>query len=211
MSKSLFVKKVSNEELSLDDAILKATFGEAMSHVIAESPWAASYPYCPEVAFQIVHSPDFIALHYQVSEEFVKAQAIRANESVWEDSCVEFFLSLDNKQTYYNFEFNVLGTGLIGYGSAVKADRNRLSAEQIETVDTLTQVIKRNGAKKWSIFLLIPKKILHMEDFSGKTMHGNFYKCGDALPNPHFVAWNTIDHPTPNFHLPQFFGALNFE
>lgn len=211
MAKSLLIKKVANQDLSLDYDVLKNTFGSKSVNHIDQCPWREAFPYAPYATFKIVHSADYIGLYYAVEENFVKAQAIRANENVWEDSCVEFFISLDNKQTYYNFEFNVLGTGLIGYGPSVKAERNRLSAEKIDTVATLTQVVKHNGEKKWEIYLIIPKTLFAIENFDGNTFHGNFYKCGDGLPNPHFIAWNTIDHPSPNFHLPQFFGDLDFE
>jgi hypothetical protein len=40
---------------------------------------------------------------------------------------------------------------------------------------------------------------------------GNFYKCGDSLSVPHFLSWQPIDNPTPNFHLEKFFGELDFE
>lgn len=210
MSKSLFVPKVADSALLLDYAVLSNTFSSIEKQEIDNCPWASEFPYIPEVTFQIVHSADLIGIHYSVKEEFLRANAIRANENVWEDSCVEFFVSLDNKQTYFNFEFNVLGTGLIGYGSAVKEERNRLTAEEIETVSSITQVVKTNDSKTWEIFLTIPKALLTKEDLTGKTVHGNFYKCGDALPKPHFIAWNAIDNPSPNFHLPQFFGELNF-
>jgi hypothetical protein len=39
----------------------------------------------------------------------------------------------------------------------------------------------------------------------------NFYKCGDETPEPHFLSWNPIDLPKPNFHVPQFFGQLELE
>lgn len=211
MSQHLFVKKVSNENLSCEDGVLKETFGQVESHKIANCPWKEQYPYQPEVSFKIIHSADFIGLYYNVSEEFVKAQAIRANENVWEDSCVEFFVSLDNKESYYNFEFNVLGTGLIGYGPAVKSERNRLSVEQIDSIEVLTQLTKKQGKKTWEMYLIIPKSIITTSELSGKTFHANFYKCGDGLPNPHFISWANIDHPSPNFHLPQFFAELEFE
>lgn len=28
---------------------------------------------------------------------------------------------------------------------------------------------------------------------------------------PHYIAWNAVDHPTPNFHLPQYFGELHLK
>jgi len=160
MSKSLFVKKVNNQDLALEYRVLQHTFASVDVHAIDNAPWHEQYPYKPQVTFKMVHSVDSLGICYTVHEEFVKANAIRANERVFEDSCVEFFFSLDNKKTYYNFEFNVLGTGLIGYGPAVKAERNRLSAEIIDAVDTMTIVTKQDGLKSWEIFLIIPKSIL---------------------------------------------------
>ena len=45
----------------------------------------------------------------------------------------------------------------------------------------------------------------------GARMTANFYKCGDKLQTPHFLSWNRIDLPSPNFHRPDFFGTLEFE
>ena len=211
MSKSLIVKRIEglSSKDNYSDVVL--ALKDVPWHAIDQSPWLADYPYEPKATFQIAYTATHIVIHYDIQEEFVKAQYIRPNENVWEDSCVEFFLSLDGKQHYYNFEFNVLGTGLIGYGPAVKSLRSRLTAEQIEQVDVLTQVRKIGGIKQWNSILFIPIALFDGVSLAGNTFHGNFYKCGDGLPNPHFVAWNNIDLPSPSFHQPSFFGELRFE
>lgn len=195
---------------SINFESLRFAFRELDWHPIANAPWQNEFPYVPTVKFQIAYDSEHIFIHYFVQEEFVKANYIRANENVWEDSCVEFFISFDNKETYYNFEFNALGTGLIGYGPAIKSERNRLTAEEIDTVDAYTQLRKINGKKEWEVGLVIPKAIFGDVSLQGNTFHANFYKCGDGLPNPHFLAWNPINLPKPNFHRPDFFGELNF-
>ena len=180
---------------------------------IDQVAWPDQYPYKPEAKFQIAYTDHNIIIHFDVQEEFVKAQFIRPNENVWEDSCVEFFLSLDNKETYYNFEFNALGTGLIGYGPSIKTERSRLAEDQILTVDSLIQVKTIKGKKSWQQILIIPIELFGItsNELPGKLAHANFYKCGDGLPNPHFISWNLIENPTPNFHLPQYFGEIRFE
>ena len=205
---SIQVQKIHVPSINLES--LRFAFNELDWHSIANAPWVAEYPYQPQVRFQIAYDAEHIFLHYYVQEEFVKATYIRPNENVWEDSCVEFFLSLDNKETYYNFEFNVLGTGLIGYGPAVKSERNRLSKKQIESVNVYTQLRKIDGKKEWEISLVIPTILFREKELEGKTFHANFYKCGDGLPQPHFLAWNNIDLPSPNFHTPDFFGEISF-
>ena len=42
-------------------------------------------------------------------------------------------------------------------------------------------------------------------------MRGNFYKCGNQLPKPHFLSWNPIPTDNVQFHCPEFFGELDFE
>lgn len=211
--KELIVKKIDLTGVELDYASLsKGLFGLDWNQ-IDQAPWQTEFPVNPEVKFQIAYDQESIYVHYHVQEEFVKAQYIRPNENIWEDSCVEFFISFDDRQTYYNFEFNVLGAGLIGYGTSDKASRNRLTAEEILSVSTFTQVKNIQGNKTWDTILVIPISLFgkKADELVGKTVQANFYKCGDSLPNPHFVAWNNIDFPKPNFHLPAFFGEIKFQ
>ena len=39
----------------------------------------------------------------------------------------------------------------------------------------------------------------------------NFYKCADGTSRPHWLTWSFVDHPTPHFHMPKYFGTLKFE
>ena len=211
--KTLEIEKIDVQELIGDYASLAKTMSSLAWHDINSAPWQAEFPYIPCVQFQVAYTDQAILVHYSVQEEYVKGQCIRPNENVWEDSCVEFFISFDNRETYYNVEFNVLGVGLVGYGTAIKSDRNRLSAEEILQINAFSSVQTIDGKKSWQQILQIPFSVfkINAEDLKGKQAHANFYKCGDALPNPHFIAWNDIDNPTPNFHLPQFFGEVSFK
>lgn len=178
-------------------------------------PWV-EFPYRPSVYFRIAHTDVGILLRYDVEEKYVQAVYQHPNDPVYKDSCVEFFLSFD-KVHYYNMEFNSLGAGLIGYGPAAKPERKRLSAATIEQVRTDSRISAQklpSGDTAWQLLLHIPLTVFaydRVTSLSGLFATGNFYKCGDDLPDPHYVAWSPIKHPTPNFHLPQFFGILRFE
>jgi hypothetical protein len=39
---------------------------------------------------------------------------------------------------------------------------------------------------------------------------GNFYKCADDTAFKHYLSWNPILTPNPDFHRPEFFGELRF-
>lgn len=212
---------MSSLQIPYREIVLESFTYHALSQQMEILPWQpiahvnwSAFPYKPEAHFQIAHDNQRIFVHYAVEEEFVKAQYVRINEAVWEDSCVECFLSFDGKVSYYNIEFNVLGTGLIGAGSRIKEERVRLEPKVTATIQTATSVVQVNGRKKWHMILVIPTTVFvndRIEALSGMTAHANFYKCGDGLPMPHFLSWNKIDSPTPNFHLPDFFGEIVFE
>lgn len=215
--KNLTVKYAEQKQNNNYSGLLEI-FKGATVHAIAEATWKDEYPDQPEVYFQIVYTSEAIFIHYKVREDYIKAQYIRPNEAVWEDSCVEFFISFDQKVHYYNIEMNPLGTGLVGYGTADKDSRSRLTAEQIQQINTYTEVSSIGGQKLWNTILEIPFTLftsagtmVSAESLKGQSVHANFYKCGDGLPAPHFVSWNRIDFPTPNFHLPEFFGEISFE
>lgn len=193
---------------------LLAAMASLDANDIAAVSWQA-FPYQPSAQFKIAHTVDGLLLLYQVKEKHVKAEYRNTNDPVYKDSCVEFFLSFDGNN-YYNLEFNCLGTALIGYGNATKEDRRRLAKSTIEELKSFSSIKAKtiaSGDTEWRLLLNIPFTVFDadaIDSLAGVRCTGNFYKCGDELPLPHFVSWNPIDHPTPNFHLPRFFGELLF-
>jgi hypothetical protein len=126
---------------------------------------------------------------------------------------VEFFVSFDDRG-YYNLEFNCIGTALAGFGKE-KGSRMRIDDNIIRKIKYGSHISNpHNETVHWELTVGIPlETFVHhgLSSLSGKQYRANFYKCGDALPQPHFVAWSNIEAPQPDFHLPQFFGTLLFE
>ncbi|NOY08582.1 MAG: hypothetical protein GXP33_07045 [Spirochaetes bacterium] len=195
---------------------------------IGEVSWAR-YPYRPDAVFKIAGTDDGLVLRYKVSEDSIRAVNNKTNEPVYEDSCVEFFFSEDGKH-YYNFEFNCIGTALIGYGSS-RENREWIEPELIEKILRFPSLgrepfTEKKGSVTWQLSVYIPftffkkmhlaKKYISERDLSaagGDAGHfrANFYKCGDKLSTPHFVSWNRILTEKPDFHRPDYFGDLIFE
>lgn len=177
----------------------------------------SDWPYRPAAAFRIAHTGDAILLHYVVSEEAVRAVAPEDNGRVWEDSCVEFFVSPAADGVYYNVECNCAGQLLIG-GGKERAGRSHAPRQVLGSVDRWASLGRapfdtRAGQQTWQVALRVPVSALFMHGatlLDGRTMRANFYKCGDLLPRPHFLSWNAISLPRPDFHCPEFFGTLRF-
>lgn len=170
--------------------------------------------YKPQVHFNIAHNGACIFLKFIVLEDHLQMVYNNINDPVYKDTCVEFFIGIENDPSYYNLEFNCAGTCSAGYGSN-KSDREDLPADVIADIKTQTKLSHRNGdfAYSWELTLVIPVFIfIHHTgiQLSGLECRLNFYKCGDDLPQPHFIAWNKIESDEPNFHLPEFFGKALF-
>jgi hypothetical protein len=179
--------------------------------------WPETYPYLPDVYFSIAHNNQSILLKFFVEERFVRALVAEDNGEVWTDSCVEFFIGLD-ETGYYNFEFNCIGTALLGFRKekehCVHADKKIMNHIIRKPSLGKHPFPEKEGIRRWELSLQIPVSSFfkhRIQSLSGVSAKANFYKCGDKLSLPHFVSWNPIHSPSPNFHLEAFFGDLVFE
>lgn len=175
------------------------------------------YGYKPEISFTMAHSGDCIFIKFNVLEKFIQAIYRQNNEPVSKDSCVEFFIALDNGNDYYNFEFNCIGTCKAGFGTKNRKDRDYLSDEIIDRIGRQAVISTgrqfSEGLFAWELTVAIPLQVFcfsSISSFKGLRGRANFYKCGDDLPEPHFIVWNEIKAPKPDFHLPEFFGKIHF-
>ena len=215
--KDLIIKKIETGavEASAVPALFDAQGIEW--NTIACVNWL-EYPYQPEVKFRVAHIGDAILLHYQVTEASVRAVALADDGRVWEDACVEFFLSPEGNDFYYNFECNCAGKLLL-HGGEAGSERPGASEDVLKSVKRWASLgtepfEEKVGECTWEVALVIPTSAIFrhsIDSLNGKVMRANFYKCGDLLQTPHFLSWSPIDLPKPKFHCPEFFGELMFE
>jgi len=202
------------EGITADEGELSKVFEQLPIHFINQLSWN-DYPYKPQVFFKIAYSDDAILLSYEVEEKYLRINSFEANDPVYEDSCVEFFISFQDG-LYYNLEFNAIGVALVGYGPADKTKRDRISntiIQKIKSFSTIKTNTEGEGVR-WKLSLYIPFEVFaenNIQTFNGLKASANFYKCGDLLPEPHFISWQPIVNFEPNFHLPEFFGEIEFQ
>jgi hypothetical protein len=184
---------------------------------VEEVNWK-DYDYKPEVAFTIGYTENEILLKYYVTEQSFRAQKTESNQNVYEDSCVEFFVSPADDGIYYNLEFNGIGTCLMGSGTA-RENSSRVDPAIISRIRRKTSVGKNaieeiNDEFSWTITMAIPLNVFfhhNIKELKGKVFRANFYKCGDELSVPHYITWNPIRTEAPDYHRPEFFGLLKFK
>lgn len=132
-------------------------------------------------------------------------------DSVCDDSCLEFFLQPTETMSYINVEMNPNCAVFLGFGSCLE-NLIRLIPEDWDPLKSSAQI----GEGQWSVIFQVPFSMIRQfyptfEAKSGVQMKGNFYKCGDLTPNPHFMSWNDVTCKEPAFHVPEYFGTLILE
>ena len=188
---------------------------KASKFAVCENNWPDYAPYAPDCNGAIARCEKYLAVMYHVRGLDLRATAMEDNGRSWEDSCCEFFVADPSDGTYYNFELTCIGSLL----SAKKFNR---SEGEARSAGVLARVIRhsslprqpyeeKGGIFSWMVAMLIPFDLIGMDSGNlPEKVRANFYKCGDLTAHPHFLSWNPIDTPKPDFHRPEFFGELVF-
>lgn len=203
MSKSYIVKYVKNyKELNWE---------------VTEKADVTIPQWLPDVgitaAAKVCYDNSNLYVRLEAVEKDITARHKGLYDMVCEDSCLEFFFCpMEGDNRYFNFEMNPNGSAYIGFGYS-NPENIRLI---INKAADLFQIKPFNTEKGWGVEYKIPYTFIQtfFPEFKithGSEMRGNFYKCGDLSPKPHYYAWNEITCEKPDFHTPEYFGKIIFE
>lgn len=173
----------------------------------------------PKVEVRLYCTAGRLHIQFKVYEQDPLARYKEQNDPVYTDSCAEFFMQPlpGSDPRYLNFEFNAAGTILLQIGEG-RENRTTLSDSpaifQIETA--VNRVDEHSGETYWELAFSIPfdwlqRKFPGFKAEPGRAFRGNFYKCGDETPVPHYGCWNRVDSASPDYHQSGFFGELVFK
>ena len=169
--------------------------------------WVEQYPAAPETQFTIAHTDEMLYVRYEVKGEVPLATKTHDLELVNEDACVEIFIADADNTHYWNFEFNPAGVCNASHRKERKVDVVRLNAEQLQSIKRFPVQL---CAAHWSLLVGIPFALIDLDLTHEHARRANLYKCGDKTAMKHYASWNPINAPAPAFHLPEFFGEIQF-
>jgi hypothetical protein len=213
--KNLFIPLLNELNVSASMEEVSALLATCPKNPISYQLWPSSETNC-QTNFTIAHNGNALFLKYEVAEDIIKVNTFNTNGAVHKDNCVEFFVSFGQEKGYYNIEFNCVGISLMAHGNS-RLNRVFLTEQSIKKVkkhvEIRTAPLNSKTKYLWDLILIIPIEVFEhskLKTLNKQVGYGNFFKCGDDLPQTHFYSWNIIDAKTPNFHLPEFFGSLDF-
>jgi hypothetical protein len=199
-------------ELTENMSVVFATLADMPAIAIEKVNWEKKFPYKPACTVQLAWHVSGIFLLFTVTEQQTIANETNLHGNVCNDSCVEFFVSFDNCASYFNFEFNAVGSIHASYRHCNGQHKQVLTNDELASIYTQTSYDKfckiavQNS--HWTLGVYLPATLFGIDNWTERTLWGNFYKCGDGLDQPHYLSWKPIISEKPKFHLPQFFGAL---
>jgi hypothetical protein len=183
---------------------------------IDHEPWNKSGGLSCSASFSISHFDHGIYLRFVVTEPFLRVKTRKVNGPVHKDNCVEFFIAFGDSGNYYNFEFNCLGSIKVAYGKS-RLHRRFIPADLLNLVaDSICISMDNASAGKginWEISIVLPVSIFcfsNKQRLTGEECLVNFAKCGDSLPEAHFLSWAKLYSDHPDFHQPASFGKVVF-
>ncbi|MEO2049307.1 MAG: carbohydrate-binding family 9-like protein [Pirellulales bacterium] len=177
----------------------------------------------PRTQAKLLYDDKALYVIFRVKDFCVRAISKEHQDHVYLDSCVEFFFAPEDptEKSYFNLEMNCGGTMLLHYQTIPRKVPLKLTKQEIariEVAHSQPKIIDPEVIEPttWTVEYRLPFDILKkrsstfVQPAPGVLWRANFYKCADHTSNPHWLTWARIDHPVPNFHLPQFFGVLEF-
>lgn len=213
------IKKINVPVCRAEDVPLLFQNNNVSYYVLECVNWSDSYPYKPSVEVALAHNGKNLFIHYKVSEQSVRAVALNDQDSVWEDSCVEFFSQPNaDDGIYYNVECNCAGKLLLAAGAG-RGERHPAPKVVTDAISRWASLgtapfEEKKEPTDWELALVLPTDVFfkhNIKSFSGMTIRANIYKCGDKLTVPHFLSLYPISTDKPDFHRPDFFNELNLE
>ena len=158
----------------------------------------------------IRHDGRCLYVYLRAKEKDIRAEYHFPPAPVHEDSCLEFFFMPDGEDRYMNFEINPNGCLHLGFGPDRQHRENIMPPDPRETFGIRTGRTEDGWEAAYRIPVSFLRKYYPAFECSG-MLHANLYKCGDRTVHPHYLAWNHVDTPTPDFHRPEYFGEMVFD
>jgi hypothetical protein len=203
-TKSIYTPELSCLSLAQIDAALAAM---PISGKIDTLNWVEQYPAAPETTFTLAHTDEMLYVRFEVKGEVPLATKTEDLQLVNEDACVEIFIADADNTHYWNFEFNAAGVCNASHRKERKVDVVRLNTEQLQSIKRFPVQL---CAAHWSLLVGIPLELIDLDLAHEYARRANLYKCGDKTPLKHYASWNPIEAEAPAFHLPEYFGEIQF-
>lgn len=171
--------------------------------------------FCPASFAKLAWTQEALAVRLWSWEAQPVATYTQHQSLVCLDSCLEFFVNFAPLETsrFFNFELNPRGVMMAAFGPP---RTGRTPIDLTVWAEPMAIRARMLRGSFWGVEFRIPWALVQVfqPEFApkaGAILLGNFYKCGENTPLPHYGMWKPIAVPAPDFHRPEFFAPLILE
>lgn len=200
--------------------VIDGDLGEA-SWQAAEVVDAFTFPWYTEGAkdrteARLLWDDDNLYVSFVAHDPHISATLTGRDSPVSRDDCVEVFVAPDTSAvlTYFNFEFNALGTILDR--SPRDSRTSAWNAEGVQIALTIDGTLndESDEDRQWIAEIVIPFSSFdpfapRLPPVDGDVWRLNLYRTGGKV-NLQYMTWSNTLTSKPSFHVPERFGVVRF-
>jgi len=159
-----------------------------------------------ETEVQLLWSPDqlFVRFHCRYRDIFVYEGGNARRDQLWQRDVAEVFIRPPAAEEIHYKEFEISPNG-DWLDLDIEPDK-----KTVLLCDLRTRVFVDEQSRIWIAELGIPMRCLTGSFDPGETWRVNFFRIEGREPERFYSAWRPTYTPRPNFHIPSYFGRLDF-
>ena len=224
---ALWAQDGSSQDLP-EYTIRRAATPIVIDGVLDEASWQAvemidafTFPWWKEGAKDrteacLLWDDENLYVGFVAHDPHISATLTERDDPVSRDDCVEVFVSPDSStvRTYFNFEFNALGTIL---DRSPRDNRSKTwNADGVQIAITIDGTLndETDQDRLWVAEIVIPFTSFDpyapsLPPQDGDTWRLNLYRTGGEV-NLQYMTWSNTLTSKPSFHVPEQFGIVHF-
>ena len=194
---------------------------EELSWQAAEVIDAFTFPWYKEgekdrTDARLLWDEENLYVSFVAHDPHISATLTERDDPVSRDDCVEVFVAPDTGavRTYFNFEFNALGTIL---DRSPRDNRsNAWDAEGVQIAIAIDGTLNEESDedRQWTAEIVIPFSSFdpfapRLPPEDGDVWRLNLYRTGGQV-NLQYMTWSNTLTSKPSFHVPERFGIVHF-
>ena len=162
--------------------------GEKASEVTIDNfPWDDS-GYFPKTKVAIWKDTSALNVEFTANDLYISAENTEHNSDVFNDSCVELFISPkpNSDVRYINFETNANGVMHVGIGKD-RFKRTLFKIDECRGIKVKASRFEEGFIINLKVDFAFFEKVFGSINFNNCEMNMNLYKCGEKTKYPHFA------------------------
>ena len=202
----------TKEKIAVDGKLSEKAWKKS-TPVILMFPWEFQTGAKQHTSVKLLHDQNYLYVGYECADSDITATHENRDDPVYQDDCVEIFISTNPKADhYFGFEMNARGV-LYDYFFAYPEKHNltpNLEGILLKTEINGTLQQSSDQDQGWTLEVAIPFQSLNAFPKKGDQWNIQLNRWDGTEPNRRLSMWSNSGMKKANPHNPERFGKIVF-